>query len=101
MVTVEVVGFLFAFAFGIGVVAYLRQGFVAVGFGVEIGISAVRLDFLQEVALMLRNNEIVKKPMFQTTSKKIVRSSEKQKPRACCWHAPYILNRHVIQAAVC
>ena len=50
LVAVEVVDFLFAFAFGIGVVAYLCQGFVAVGIGVEIGISAVRLDFLQEVA---------------------------------------------------
>ena len=50
LVAVKVVDFLFAFAFGIGVVAYLRQGFIAVGIGVEIGISAVRLDFLQEVA---------------------------------------------------
>ena len=49
MVTVEVVGFLFAFAFGIGVVAYLRQGFVGILVGVEIGISAVRLDFLQQM----------------------------------------------------
>ena len=50
LVAVEVVDFLFAFAFGIGVVADLCQGFVAVGIGVDIGISAVRLDFLQEVA---------------------------------------------------
>ena len=45
MVAVKVVDFLFAFSLGIGVVAYLRQGFVAVG----IGISAVRGDFLEEV----------------------------------------------------
>ena len=50
LVAVEVVDFLFAFAFSIGVVADLRQRFVAVGIGVDIGISAVRLDFLQEVA---------------------------------------------------
>ena len=49
LVAVEVVGFLFAFAFGIGVVAYLRQGFVGILVGVEIGISAVRLDFLQQM----------------------------------------------------
>ena len=49
LVAVEVVGFLFAFAFGIGVVAYLRQGFVGILVGVDIGISAVRLDFLQQM----------------------------------------------------
>ncbi|OHR15320.1 hypothetical protein HMPREF2596_01600 [Neisseria sp. HMSC078C12] len=50
LVAVEVVDFLFAFAFGIGVVADLCQGFVGIRVGVEIGISAVRVDFLQEVA---------------------------------------------------
>jgi hypothetical protein len=50
LVAVEVVDFLFAFAFGIGVVVYLCQRFVAVGIGVEIDISAVRVDILQEVA---------------------------------------------------
>ena len=34
-------------------------------------------------------NEIVKEQMVQTTSKKIVRSSEKQKPRACVPYVPY------------
>ena len=49
LVAVEVVDFLFAFVFSIGVVADLRL--VAVGIGVvDIGISDVRLDFLQEVA---------------------------------------------------
>ena len=32
---------------------------------------------------MLTANEIVKEQMFQTTSKKIVKPSEKRKPRAC------------------
>ena len=50
LVAVEVVGLLAAFAvFGCPVM-YLRQRFVAVGISVEIGISAVRVDFLQEVA---------------------------------------------------
>ena len=50
LVAVEVVDFLFAFAVFVGPVAYLCQRFIAVGIGVDIGISAVRLDFLQEVA---------------------------------------------------
>ena len=50
MVAVEVVHFLTAFAFGTGVVVHLREQFIAVGIGIDIGISAVRLDFLQEVA---------------------------------------------------
>ena len=41
MVAVKVVDFLFAFSLGIGVVAYLRQGLVVVGIGVDIGISTV------------------------------------------------------------
>ena len=41
LVAMEVVGSLVAF--GIGVVMYLCQGFVAVGIGVEIGIPAVEL----------------------------------------------------------
>ena len=41
MVAVKVVDFLFAFSLGIGVVAYLRQGFVGIWIGVDIGISAV------------------------------------------------------------
>ena len=36
---------------------------------------------------MLTTNEIVKEQMVQTTSKKIVRSSEKQKPRAYHIHS--------------
>ena len=50
LVAVEVVGLLVTFAFFIGPVVYLCQGFVAVGIGVDIGISAVRVGFLQEVA---------------------------------------------------
>ena len=50
LVAVEVVGLLAAFAFFVGPVVDLCQRFVTVGIGVDIGISAVRLDFLQEVA---------------------------------------------------
>ena len=50
LVAVEVVGLLAAFAVFGCPIAYLRQGVVAVGIGVDIGISAVRVDFLQEVA---------------------------------------------------
>ena len=46
LVAVEVVDLLAAFAFFIGPVAHLCQGVVAVGIGVDIGIPAVRLDFL-------------------------------------------------------
>ena len=50
LVAVGIVGLLAAFAVFIGPVAYLRQGVVAVGIGVDIDISTVRVDFLQEVA---------------------------------------------------
>ena len=49
LVAMEVVDFLFAFAVFVGPVAYLRQGFVGIWIGVDMGIPAVRLDFLQEV----------------------------------------------------
>ena len=47
LVAVEVVGLLVAFAFFVGPVVYLCQRFVTVGVGVDIGIPAVRMDFLQ------------------------------------------------------
>ena len=50
LVAVEVVGLLEAFSVFVGPVVYLCQRFITVGIGVDIGISAVRLDFLQEVA---------------------------------------------------
>ena len=50
LVAVEVVSLLVAFTFFVGPVVYLYQGFVAVESGVDIRISTVRLDFLQEVA---------------------------------------------------
>ena len=47
LVAVEVVGLLAVFAFFVGPVVDLCQGFVTVGIGVDIGIPAVRLDFLR------------------------------------------------------
>ena len=47
LVAVEVVGLLAAFAFFVGPVVDFCQGFVTVGIGVDIDISAVRLDYLQ------------------------------------------------------
>ena len=50
---------------------------------------------------MLTANEIVKEQMVQTTSKKIVRSSEKQKPRACVPHTPYVRTESFVRATAC
>ena len=50
LVAVEVVGLLLAFAFFVGPVMYLCQGFVAVGIGVDIGIPAVWILILLQVA---------------------------------------------------
>ena len=50
---------------------------------------------------MLTVNKIVKEQMVQTTSKKIVRSSEKQKPRACVPHTPYTRTEGFVQATAC
>ena len=47
LVAVEVVGLLATFSVFVGPVVDLCQGFVTVGIGVDIGISAVRVDFLQ------------------------------------------------------
>ncbi len=50
LVAVEVVGLLVVFAvFGCSI-ADLRQEFVAIGIGVDTGIPAVRVDFLQQMA---------------------------------------------------
>ena len=50
LVAVEVVGLLETFSVFVGPVVYLCQRFVAVGIGVDIGISAVRVYFLQQMA---------------------------------------------------
>ena len=50
LVAMEIVGLLSVFAFFGCPIADLRQRFVGIWVGVDIGISAVRVDFLQEVA---------------------------------------------------
>ena len=50
LVAVEVVDLLSAFAIFVGPVMYLRQRFVGILVGVDIGIPAVRVDFLQQMA---------------------------------------------------
>ena len=50
LVAVEVVGLLETFSVFVGPVVYLCQRFVTVGIGVDIGISAVRVYFLQQMA---------------------------------------------------
>ena len=50
LVAVEVVGLLAVFAVFGCPIADLRQRFVGIRVGVDVGISAVRVDFLQEVA---------------------------------------------------
>ena len=50
LVAVEVVGLLAAFAVFVGPVMYLCQRFIAAWIGIDIGIPAVRLDFLQQMA---------------------------------------------------
>ena len=56
LVAVEVVGLLSVFSVFGCPIADLCQGGVAVGIGVDIGISAVRVDFLQEVAAVLNES---------------------------------------------
>ena len=46
-------------------------------------------------------DEIVKEPIFQMTSKKVLRSSEKQKPHACVPHTPYVETEGFMRATAC
>ena len=50
LVAMEIAGMLLAVIFCIRPITDLRQRFVGIWVGVDIGISAVRVDFLQEVA---------------------------------------------------
>ena len=45
-------------------IANLCQGLVAVGIGVDIGISAVRVDFLQEVAAVPNESSFLFEAVF-------------------------------------
>ena len=59
MVAVEVVGLLAAFAVFVGPIADLRQRFVGILVSVDIGISAVRVDFLQQTAAVPNETGVV------------------------------------------
>ena len=63
--------------------------------------SRGRLKVGLQTASMLTVNEIVKEPIFQTTSKKIVRLSEKRKPRACVLHISYSRTEGFVRATAC
>ena len=54
-----------------------------------------------DVATLVFGNEIVKEQMVQTTSKKIVRSSEKQELCACVPHTHYVEIRGFMRATAC
>ena len=60
-----------------------------------------RLKVGFQTTSMLTVNEIVKEPIFQTTSKKIVRLSEKRKPRACVLHISYSRTEGFVRATAC
>ena len=60
-----------------------------------------RLKVGFQTTSMLTVNEIVKEPIFQTTSKKIVRLSEKRKPRACVLHISYVRTEGFVRATAC
>ena len=54
-----------------------------------------------DVETLVFGNEIVKEQMVQTTSKKIVKSSEKQELCACVLHTHYVEIRGFIRATAC
>ena len=56
--------------------------------GRQFGRGRLKVGF--QTTSMLTANKIVKEQIIQTTSKKIVRSSEKQKPCACIPHTLYV-----------
>ena len=69
---------------------------------VEGLVCAIRyLGFLFQTTSMLSANEIVKEQIVQTTSKKVLRSSERQKLRACKPPTPYVGIGSFVQATAC
>ena len=54
-----------------------------------------------DVETLVFGNKIVKEQTFQTTSKKVLRSSEKQKPRAFVPHTPYVRTEGFVRATAC
>ena len=54
-----------------------------------------------DVETLVFGNKIVKEQTFQTTSKNVLRSSEKQKPRAFVPHTPYVRTEGFVRATAC
>ena len=71
-----------------GACHFFCQYFESVCLLCRIGKGRLKVGF--QTTSMLTANEIVKEQILQTTSKKVLRSSEKQKPRACVPHTPYV-----------
>ena len=69
--------------------------------GVFEPVDVPSLGTVFQMTSMLTVNKIVKEQMVQTTSKKVLRSSEKQKPRACVPHTPYIGIGGFMRATAC
>ena len=67
--------------------------------GKRFGRGRLKVGF--QTTSMSTANEIVKEQMVQTTSKKILRSSEKQKPRAFVPHTPYVRTEGFVRATAC
>ena len=67
--------------------------------GKRFGRGRLKVGF--QTTSMSTANEIVKEQMVQTTSKKILRSSEKQKPRACVPRTPYVRTEGFVRATAC
>ena len=78
-------------AAGLAVAGFLNASDFVVN--VVVGVATVehnsnkgRLKVVFQTTLMLINNRIIKEPIFQTASKKVLRSSEKRKPCECVPH---------------
>ena len=54
-----------------------------------------------DVETLVFGNKIVKEQTFQTTSKNVLRSSKKQKPRAFVPHTPYVRTEDFVRATAC
>ena len=79
-------------SFTVGILVLQAEGLVC----------AIRyLGFLFQTTSMLTANEIVKEQIVQTTSKKVLRSSERQKLRACKPPTPYVGIGSFVQATAC
>lgn len=67
--------------------------------GRRFGRGRLKVGF--QTTSMLTANEIVKEQIVQTTSKKVLRSSERQKLRACKPPTPYVGIGSFVQATAC